>query len=197
MCVRGARRGRLSSRRAPARAPSPLTSARARPQLRQYRPADHRAYLVWLESAAGAFSVKDQIYSDPRSCLALLRVLNVVRMFRDIHWEMTKAYIIRQTKHPTATGGTPITSWLPNQLGATMEYMEDTIARVEHLGGATAFDEHEAEQYDLLHIQLLSKLDSLKAEVTGLQTADQFDAKEQLLDEFESRDEVSQTASTA
>ena len=34
---------------------------------------------------------------------------------------MTKQYIINNTKYPRATGGTPITTWLPNQIGACLE----------------------------------------------------------------------------
>lgn len=48
-------------------------------------------------------------------------MLNAVRKWRSIHWDMTKSYIIANTKFDVATGGTPITTWLPNQLGATLE----------------------------------------------------------------------------
>ena len=41
-----------------------------------------------------------------------------------MHWNVTKSYIITKTKHPKATGGTPITTWLPNQLFAVMENMK-------------------------------------------------------------------------
>jgi len=37
---------------------------------------------------------------------------------------MTKAYIIMKSKHPMATGGTPIISWLPNQLLTILEMIE-------------------------------------------------------------------------
>jgi len=47
---------------------------------------------------------------------------------------MTKSYIIANTKYDVATGGTPITTWLPNQLGATLEYMTNCIERVEKNG---------------------------------------------------------------
>jgi len=155
--------------------------------LRDYRPADHRAYLGWLGASAEAYNVKEQIYSSPHASLGLLKTLNFVRMFRDIHWEMTKAYIIKQTKHPVATGGTPITSWLPNQLGATMEYQEDTVKRIEELGGSSALGVADAAQYDYMRIQLLAKLDTLKQEVAGLQKDEGFDKEEQELSEFEER----------
>ena len=52
-------------------------------------------------------------------------------MFRKKHWNLTKKYIIENTKHPVATGGTPITTWLPNQLGATLEYMQEVIDNIK------------------------------------------------------------------
>jgi len=35
-------------------------------------------------------------------------------------------YIIRRSSHPTATGGSPIVTWLPNQLQAVMKLMSST-----------------------------------------------------------------------
>ena len=32
---------------------------------------------------------------------------------------------MKKTKHPVATGGSPIVTWLPNQLMAVMEAMEE------------------------------------------------------------------------
>ena len=48
-----------------------------------------------------------------------------------MHWNMTKSYIIANTKHPKATGGTPITTWLPNQFLAVMENMKKIGAVVK------------------------------------------------------------------
>jgi len=58
---------------------------------------------------------------DTKSTVLLLSTLDKIRLIRSMHWKMTKSYIIKNTKHAKATGGTPITTWLPNQLGATME----------------------------------------------------------------------------
>lgn len=33
-------------------------------------------------------------------------------------------YIMENTKYPTATGGTPITTWIPNQITATLDAMQ-------------------------------------------------------------------------
>ncbi len=60
-----------------------------------------------------------------------LRLLEHVRSFRWRHWLFAREYIIRRTSHPTATGGTPIVTWLPNQLFACLDLMRkvwDNIA---------------------------------------------------------------------
>ncbi len=44
---------------------------------------------------------------------------------------MVKQYIINNTKYPRATGGTPITTWLPNQMGACLEQCQVLINSVD------------------------------------------------------------------
>lgn len=51
--------------------------------------------------------------------------------FRHQHWVMTKQYIINNTKYPRATGGTPITTWLPNQIGACLENCQNLIKTID------------------------------------------------------------------
>jgi len=46
-----------------------------------------------------------------------------IRAFRHRHWNFTKSYIIKHTQHAVATGGSPITTWLPNQLGTVLDQM--------------------------------------------------------------------------
>jgi indoleamine 2,3-dioxygenase len=46
-----------------------------------------------------------------------------VRDFRWRHWCFAREYILKRTEHPTATGGSPIVTWLPNQLEAVLEEM--------------------------------------------------------------------------
>ena len=77
--------------------------------------------------------VKEKLLGNPDTAVALLRNLELVRTMRGAHWVMTQQYIIRNTKHPKATGGTPITTWLPNQLGATLEHMRRTCDAIESM----------------------------------------------------------------
>lgn len=63
-----------------------------------------------------------------------LRLLNEVRDFRWRHWCFGKEYILKMTSHPTATGGSPIVTWLPNQLTAVLNDMKNIAERVGEEG---------------------------------------------------------------
>lgn len=45
---------------------------------------------------------------------------------------MTKGYIIAKSRHPVATGGTPIISWLPNQLMTVMKVISDVADKIDN-----------------------------------------------------------------
>ena len=60
-----------------------------------------------------------------------MSLLDQVREFRDRHWKFTKEYILKFSNHPVATGGSPITTWLPNQLDACLEAMNQTSQAID------------------------------------------------------------------
>ncbi|KAJ3409419.1 hypothetical protein HDV05_004440 [Chytridiales sp. JEL 0842] len=93
---------------------------------RSYRPANHNAWLAWLEKRAKAIKVRDFALAESNSAVSYLALLDQLREFRGRHWNFTKEYIIKYTKHPVATGGSPITTWLPNQLGVVLKAMVET-----------------------------------------------------------------------
>ncbi|KAL2264738.1 hypothetical protein VTJ83DRAFT_7248 [Remersonia thermophila] len=119
---------------------------------RAYRPGEHRAFLEWVARASeegglkgwalglGARREGGESGEDDegergmlRESRALwLRVLDQVRDFRWRHWCFAREYIIKRTSHPTATGGSPIVTWLPNQLAAVMDEMAGLY---EKMGG--------------------------------------------------------------
>ena len=92
-------------------------------ELRHYRPKDHQAYIKYNLHHSTNLGLKEYAKHNSNAAFQLLRNLESLRAFRSTHWNLTKSYIIKNTKHPVATGGTPITTWLPNQLGATLDYM--------------------------------------------------------------------------
>jgi indoleamine 2,3-dioxygenase len=152
--------------------------------LRFYRPQDHRAYLEWIESSAKASSVATTAQLSSEGALALLRNLNQVQVVRNMHWQMTKKYIIERTDHPVATGGTPITTWLPNNWLATLEYMCDVQM---HVNVSTLSAEKQAE-YARISDGLTSTMRKLTAEVNEIQ--EKIETSDQKIDQFLQRSKV-------
>ena len=60
-------------------------------------------------------------------CL-LIKILDEIYYFRNGHWQFVQKYIMANTKYAKATGGTPIISWIPNQITAVLNYMDDVIS---------------------------------------------------------------------
>jgi indoleamine 2,3-dioxygenase len=100
---------------------TPLTSILQ--DFRSYRPGNHRAFLSHVAARSQSLSLKTYALSDPISAALYLHALNQVRDFRWRHWCFTREYILKKTSHPTATGGSPIVTWLPNQLNAVLDAM--------------------------------------------------------------------------
>ncbi|KAF7714735.1 Indoleamine 2,3-dioxygenase family protein [Penicillium ucsense] len=92
-------------------------------EFRAYRPLPHREFLTYVREKSEEIGVQNYSVQDSETAVLFLRVLNHVRSFRWRHWLFAREYIIRRTPHPTATGGSPIVTWLPNQLSAVMELM--------------------------------------------------------------------------
>ena len=97
---------------------------------RSYRPIDHNRFLAEVNTRSSAVAFRDQATSTPDLAVWYLANVDLVREFRQRHWNFTKEYIIRHSDHPVATGGSPITTWLPNQLGAVMRIMEGVDERI-------------------------------------------------------------------
>lgn len=90
---------------------------------RSYRPGNHRSFLEHVKSRSLSLSLKSYALQEPSSTALYLLAMNQVRDFRWRHWCFTREYILKKTSHPVATGGSPIVTWLPNQLLAVMEGM--------------------------------------------------------------------------
>jgi indoleamine 2,3-dioxygenase len=75
---------------------------------RKYRPGNHREFLAWVQARAETIKLRRFALADRDSATWYLKCLNQVRDFRWRHWNFTREYILRRTKHATATGGSPI-----------------------------------------------------------------------------------------
>lgn len=93
---------------------------------RQYRPGNHREFLEAVRDCAQQSGVREFAKGDSVSAALYLQALDQVRDFRWRHWCFTREYILKHTSHPTATGGSPIVTWLPNQLTAVLAQMAET-----------------------------------------------------------------------
>ncbi|KAK2044961.1 hypothetical protein LZ31DRAFT_541521 [Colletotrichum somersetense] len=119
---------------------------------RSYRPSNHRQFLMHVKDRSLEVGLKDAALAAklPTDGLAegereavresrrlWLLILHQVRDFRWRHWCFAREYILKRTSHPTATGGSPIVTWLPNQLEAVLVEMEGLY---EAVGGGAGGD---------------------------------------------------------
>ncbi|KAG5986811.1 hypothetical protein E4U43_005341 [Claviceps pusilla] len=123
---------------------------------RKYRPSNHKDFLLHVKQVSEANDVRgfalalaparrhDQVVvTDEEKDLVResrslwLQILDQVRDFRWRHWCFAREYILKRTSHPTATGGSPIVTWLPNQLEAVLAEMVlvDDVARRDDARG--------------------------------------------------------------
>ncbi|KAF8626790.1 hypothetical protein AX17_006449 [Amanita inopinata Kibby_2008] len=133
---------------------TPLT--RILEDFRQYRPGNHREFLSWVEQCSRQLNTQPYALKTGPSSLLYLRILDGVREFRHRHWTFTREYILKRTKHKTATGGSPIVKWLPNQLSAVLALEMEVIEKVEEVGWAQEEDGVVGELKELVERQVAS-----------------------------------------
>lgn len=141
-------------------------------ELRDYRPHEHQNYINGLRTFSQTHKLKEFVKKDSNSMALYLRALHGTFTFRHSHWKMVKKYIIANTKYPRATGGTPITTWLPNQMGACLERCQELFDNIKpgELNGDLYDD------YMMRHNIIKEQIENLFREVTELQK--EFDAQE-------------------
>lgn len=129
---------------------------------RKYRPSNHRAFLAHVRDRSIAVNMREFALqlnvADPKaetdedvweSRRLWIQLLNQVRDFRWRHWCFGKEYILKMTSHPTATGGSPIITWLPNQLSAVLRDMKNIASLI----GEERLSESERDIMDLVRRQ--------------------------------------------
>lgn len=98
---------------------------------RKYRPGNHNEWLSEVKRRADEVGVAAFAREDPTSTVLYTQNLDMVREFRMRHWNFTKEYIIKYSDHAVGTGGSPIVTWLPNQLSAIMDLITATGSKVD------------------------------------------------------------------
>ena len=100
--------------------------------LRTYRPKCIQQFFIDLEKEVEGIHQRGMLgyLQEQKSVVGLSRLLGILEQiyhFRNGHWQFVQKYIMANTPYAKATGGTPITSWLPNQLKAVMQQMQDVL----------------------------------------------------------------------
>ncbi len=96
--------------------------------LRQYRPKCVQHFFTDLQTEMAKKPVKEYFLAhDIAGLVYLLAALQEIYLFRNGHWQFVQKYIMANTKYATATGGTPVISWLPNQIEACLHAMLQLI----------------------------------------------------------------------
>ena len=121
---------------------------------RSYRPANHNEWLTWVDQSAQAVEFANYCESNPVSLALYIQLLDQVRDFRARHWLFAKEYIIKRSAHPVATGGSPMATWLPNQLNAVLEKILERVS---------VFDQNFGRNADRVDYSIM---DSIKAKAT-------------------------------
>jgi indoleamine 2,3-dioxygenase len=139
--------------------------------LRTYRPKCIQNFFVDLRSYYKENPLFKQL-TDAKcyeGLVYLLKIVDEVYLFRNGHWQFVQKYIMSNTKYAFATGGTPITTWLINQIEAVLEY-ERVI--IEHLQTNYTDELKENELWLTLSSSYSKKNDLLVEQVNELKKID-------------------------
>jgi indoleamine 2,3-dioxygenase len=106
--------------------------------LRKYRPEVVQQFFNDLEAQVKdihAEGMSGYLYQH-KSATGLSRLLGILEQiyhFRNGHWQFVQKYIMANTPYAKATGGTPITSWLPNQITAVLQQIDAVLALLDEM----------------------------------------------------------------
>ncbi|OMH82480.1 Indoleamine 2,3-dioxygenase 1 [Zancudomyces culisetae] len=132
---------------------------------RSYRPVNHHSFLSHVETEARNVGVQKYAMKNAFSAAVLLKNLDQIRDFRHRHWTFTKEYIIKNTTHPTATGGSPIVTWLPNQLTSVLNAIYNVSGSID----MSKLDLETQDIVDAIRRRGVSQLRVLEREVSDFQ----------------------------
>jgi indoleamine 2,3-dioxygenase len=134
--------------------------------LRAYRPPVVRRFLDDLDAAVATVGLHDLTRSDPTCTALLLGIVEQIHLFRNGHWQFVQKYILENTRYQVATGGTPVTTWIPNQIEATLAAAGDLIRGVRgRLDELAPADRDEVTRIAALHPERIAVLQAQVAEL--------------------------------
>lgn len=107
--------------------------------LRSYRPKCVQHFFRDVQAAFDNQSVFSLVKDSSEHLAWLAAIVDQVYLFRNGHWQFVQKYIMSNTRYSVATGGTPITSWLPNQIEACLQYQHELLSmiKIEELSDKT------------------------------------------------------------
>lgn len=100
--------------------------------LRKYRPPCVREFLNDLQDTMKTHNLFRHLCSlnNRLPLIFLLGIVAEVYKFRFRHYNFVKKYIMTNTTYPVATGGTPVHTWLPNQMKAVMTFYQTIKSKI-------------------------------------------------------------------
>jgi indoleamine 2,3-dioxygenase len=119
--------------------------------LRSYRPKCIQNFFVDLRTYYKANPVLKTLEKTENieGLIYLLKIVDEVYLFRNGHWQFVQKYIMSNTKYAFATGGTPITTWLINQIECVLEYERIIIIIINNIINNSIFDINKLENKEL------------------------------------------------
>ncbi len=136
--------------------------------MRQYRPKVVQQFLYDLEK-----NCVDIENLDIRGLELVYLIQEEVHNFRNGHWMFVQKYIMENTKYQVATGGTPITTWIPNQIEAVLHYMGKIL---EKLKGTDFYNDKYKDWVERYGV-LMRQIDELKKADYNVQLVYEFEGQ--------------------
>ena len=141
-------------------------------ELREYRPICVQEFFNDLRNEMSSFGDKGlfnllEKTNNLEGMVLLIQLIEEIYHFRNGHWQFVQKYIMANTRYAFATGGTPITSWLINQIEACLysqkvilEYLSSRRSEIENKKNVGELHENWENKKKLLEKQVeeLSKV---------------------------------------
>lgn len=137
--------------------------------LRSYRPKCVQNFLKDLQIEMHAKPLLEHFtQTQPEGLVYLLACIDQVYLFRNGHWQFVQKYIMANTKYPVATGGTPIVSWLPNQIQACLSAMQEVLQNIKE----NVLSAAEKEIYHAIKLRYTQGIELLAEQLNELNKTD-------------------------